>query len=383
MKKIVKILLCTLAIGIIAVVGAGCSLKDTIKQLTCKHDYGAVATESTKAATCAEDGEELWTCLLCGKEKTETVAKLPHTFNDGVETKKATCTNAGEIVYTCTVCDAEKVEVVEKITHKEVKVESKAPTCTEDGYTEYSYCADCRQYLVPKTILKATGHEKTVITGKAATCTDTGLTNGEYCFTCGEIFAEQTEIAAKGHNIVELVGYTATCEKDGLTNGQECTRCGVVFVEQTVIPAFGHSYVENSITCDLCGEKNVTTYLAAFVADGQYTEEVAVEGELILGNVYRIYHNTSGPAMFGWTDCLLYINPNNETGLFIGSEQDIVITGDFGFVQYDNYTDFYFGESTITYFDQQDQTTHTHYCDENTVYDRLMAYDIYRLVRTA
>lgn len=280
MRKIVKILLCTLAIGIIAVVGAGCSLKDTIKQLTCKHDYGAVATELTKAATCAEDGEELWTCLLCGKEKTETVAKLPHTFNGGVETKKATCTSAGEIVYTCTVCDTEKVEVVEKIAHKEVKVESKVPTCTEDGCTEFLYCADCNQFLSPATVIKALGHSVQTTSGKPATCTEAGFTSGESCAVCGAILKAQEKLPVKGHSVANVPGKEATCTESGLTNGAECTTCGTVYVTQEIIPAMGHSFetVGECFVCSVCGFSTVNFDSLPVVA---YTSGTPIVGKCL------------------------------------------------------------------------------------------------------
>ncbi len=48
MKRKVKVLLTALFAATtmaLTVVASGCSLKDTIKQIGCEHDYGAVATE--------------------------------------------------------------------------------------------------------------------------------------------------------------------------------------------------------------------------------------------------------------------------------------------------------------------------------------------------
>lgn len=283
MKKKFKVLLCTLVVGAIAVFGAGCSLTETLKQLMCEHDYGAAATEVTKAATCSEEGEELWTCLLCEKQETRTIEKLPHEFDEGRETKSPTCTETGEIVYTCTVCDTEKVEVQKKAPHNVVEVEAKSSTCTEDGHTEYTYCADCNQFLSPKTVVAATGHNITVEKGYAATCTETGLTNKEYCYTCGEVISEHAEIPAKGHDIETVKGYPATCTETGLTDSQYCKICGTVYREKEVIPAFRHADVDENGLCDICN--------MAVVATSFMTETAVEEGELVLGNWYRIYRS--------------------------------------------------------------------------------------------
>ena len=279
MKKSIKVLLCTLVVGAVAVFGAGCSLTETLKQLTCKHDFGATATEVTQEATCTDEGTELWTCTLCGKEKTETIAKIDHVFDEGVIKKEATCTEAGEILYTCTMCETEKTELVEKTKHTRVDVDALPPTCTEDGYSDYAYCADCNTFLVPKTVLKATGHTSTVIRGYAATCTETGLTDGEECVKCGAVLTAQTEIAAKGHNVVTIEGRAATCTESGLTDGQACSTCGTVYVEQVEIPMLSHIDENADDRCDTCGLTKKATAREVDVTDG----------EKVAGNWYRIY----------------------------------------------------------------------------------------------
>lgn len=379
MKKKFKVLLCTLVVGAVAVFGAGCSLTETLKQLMCEHDYGAAATEVTKAATCSEEGEELWTCLLCEKQETRTVEKLPHEFDEGRETKSPTCTVAGEIVYTCTVCDSEKVETQAKIPHNVVEVAAKPATCTEDGYTEYTYCADCNQLLTPKTILPATGHNLTVEKGYAATCTETGLTNKEYCYTCGEVISEHAEIPAKGHDIESVKGYPATCTETGLTDSQYCKICGTVYREKEVIPSFGHTDTDEDGFCDVCNTVIVPT---------SYMTETAVEnGDLVLGNWYRVYRSQSSSGynflsinstnyrfsayVFGkgYDDTFLF----NSGPMYTLDGFEVVIT--------DEYIDFHFIAGDYAVLKDGNPTGDTITIDETT---RILSYghgdSVYRLV---
>ncbi|MBE6758357.1 MAG: hypothetical protein E7552_07435 [Ruminococcaceae bacterium] len=60
-----------------------------------------------KEATCTEEGNlgDTW-CLVCDKlcKEGQKIAKIPHTWDDGVVTKPATKDEAGEITKTCTSC---------------------------------------------------------------------------------------------------------------------------------------------------------------------------------------------------------------------------------------------------------------------------------------
>ena len=102
-------------------------------------DEGVVTREPTEE----EEGITTYTCTLCGKTKTEAIAKLPHehdwsgwgidddhthsrtcrcgeteteahSFDDGVVTQEPTHVAEGEIVYTCAVCGHEKREELPK-----------------------------------------------------------------------------------------------------------------------------------------------------------------------------------------------------------------------------------------------------------------------------
>ena len=56
----------------------------------------------TKAATCTEAGEKLYTCTVCNKTKTEAIEATGHDWNE--TTTPATCGKAGSVDRTCKTC---------------------------------------------------------------------------------------------------------------------------------------------------------------------------------------------------------------------------------------------------------------------------------------
>ena len=79
----------------------------------------------------------------CGETKTEAIAQLPHTMDEGVQTKDTTCTEDGELTYTCSVCGAVETEAIVKLPHDfdEGKVTTPATT-KQEGVKTYT-CKDC------------------------------------------------------------------------------------------------------------------------------------------------------------------------------------------------------------------------------------------------
>lgn len=69
----------------------------------------------------------------------------------------------------------------------------------------------------------------------APTCTESGLTEGSYCSDCGEVYSEQQVVPALGHDAGDWEVVTpATCKASG-TKVKYCTRCGVV-IRSEIIP---------------------------------------------------------------------------------------------------------------------------------------------------
>ena len=119
------------------------------------------------------------------------------------------------------------------VKHNLVKVEAKAPTCTEPGNIEYWYCKGCDKYFsdaegkseinLAQTVINATGHKLTKTEAKEPTCTEAG--NKEYwtCESCGSLFRDEVGSAE-------------------------------IKLEDVVIPATGHHYVNGY--CTECGQRD-------------------------------------------------------------------------------------------------------------------------------
>ena len=317
MKKNFKTWLCsvlvlgtTLAIGLFA---AGCSkddFKNNIDQAFCEHNYGAVATKTVREATCTVEGEELWTCIECGKEKTVVLDKLEHDFSASkggwTKTKQAaTCREEGIQESRCGVCKTIVTESIAKLPHTEVSVEQKLPTCTVAGHTEYTYCSACNDFITPKVTIPALGHNVEVVEGYEATCDSKGLTDGKVCEDCGEVLTEQKDIPALGHKIEYLAPVEATCEMTGLTAGYACVRCDKVYTAQNVVEKLPHVDKDGDDYCDICG---ADSYLPANYKEVSITSETPV-----VGKVLRFYKPTS---VSNW------YNTVQLTGDFVGVTED-------------------------------------------------------------
>lgn len=127
----------------------------TIAQLTISamgHEWSEWQT--TKPATCTEDGLQKRVCEKCGEEESDTVIAAGHSPTDPVRENEvpATCTAEGsydEVVY-CEVCDTEisrTSKTIEKTAHTSADPvrENEVPaTCTQEGsYDEVVYCEVC------------------------------------------------------------------------------------------------------------------------------------------------------------------------------------------------------------------------------------------------
>ncbi len=243
----------------------GCGATGTVVIPATGHLHTEI--RDAKEATCTEDGYtgDTW-CTDCGTKIAtgKKVSATGHDFGEWVVTKEAACTEAGEETRTCTKGDAtEKREIPAKgHTAKSERVNVKAATCTEDGYTGDVVCDTCGTVLEAGKKIPATGHsfgEWTVT--KAATCTEAG----EETRTCSQGDAtEKREIPAKGHTAKsERVNVKAAiCTEDGYTGNVVCNTCGAVLEAGEKIPATGHDFGEWTVTkeatCTEAGEETRT-----------------------------------------------------------------------------------------------------------------------------
>gem|GEM_PF-4498425 len=168
-------------------------------------------------------------CIACRAEGHQAT----HVWNVGEVTKVATCIATGVRTYTCTVCGRTKTETIAAKGHTYSEWEN-------DANSHWKKCVDCG----------AIGHQVThgwnagEVT-KASTCTAMGIRTYT-CATCGR---KKTEtIAAKGHI------YSSTLKNDADNHWEECVDCGA---KKNIIAHANAVYLkqtgEREVKCSACG----------------------------------------------------------------------------------------------------------------------------------
>ena len=208
--------------------------------------------------TCTALGYTTYTCACGDSYVADYVAATGHSWDNGTVTTEATEQAEGVITYTC-ACGESYTEAIAKLGHSFDEGVVTAPTCDTAGYTTYT--CDCG-YSYKADYVDALGHQLVIDEAVAPDCTETGLTVGVHCSVCEDVLVAQETVAALGHTEAADAGYAATCTETGLTDGSHCAVCGEVLVEQTVIAALGHSY-HNGI-CTVCGGED-PEYVNPFV----------------------------------------------------------------------------------------------------------------------
>jgi hypothetical protein len=267
----------------------------------------------------------------------------------------------------------QKQEVIPALGHNTQVVKGKAATCTESGLTDGKTCTVCKKVVLAQQTLPALGHSTVNQAAIPATCTESGMTAGSYCASCGDVLIARAEVPALGHTIVSSSAVAPTCTKTGLTANSSCSVCHTVFAVQEEIPALGHSDADGDANCDVCGQFDAMAYLRKFSKEGSYTENSVTDGEKVLGNVYRIYRPTEENPGYGYsaygltnsppfigayiaTDTENYDNPFYAVGC---TPENVTVDGDFAYIVYEDYIDFYLGESTLTRRANDSITEHT------------------------
>ena len=147
-------------------------------------------------------------------------------LEDGTVTEKtehtggeSTCTNKA----ICEVCGLEYGEI-DSTNHKNTETRNaKGATCTENGYTGDTYCADCDTKLEDGTVIEKTEH-----TGGEATCANKAI-----CEVCGLEYGKLNSTNHKNTEIRNAV--EVTTEKEGYTGDVYCLDCGELVKEGDVI----------------------------------------------------------------------------------------------------------------------------------------------------
>ena len=194
-------------------------------------------------ATCTSDGSIVEKCSVCGYEKTTTVPKIAHSWDDATCTVAKTCKTCGATegalashkggVATCT--DKAVCEVCEQPYGEEPQGHKGGEaTCTDKAV-----CEVCEQPY---------GEEPQGHKGGKATCTDKAV-----CEVCEQPYGEEPQ----GHK-----GGEATCQSAAL-----CQTCGAAYGEIGTHKG-GEATCQAKATCETCGEEY------GELADHDYKETV-------------------------------------------------------------------------------------------------------------
>ena len=160
-----------------------------------------------------------------------------HKYDEGILIKDATCVETGDVKYTCEVCGKTYNKSIPQLAHNICKLDEKAPTCIEDGYTEGYICSKCGYISTGRDLIPKLNHEYKEVIGTHIdpTCIQNGKEADRKCVRCGELF-EGAQISAFGHDEVLDEMIPATYKSTGLTEGSHCSVCKEVIKAQQVIP---------------------------------------------------------------------------------------------------------------------------------------------------
>ena len=181
-----------------------CTAARTCK--TCQAVEGEAPGHDYADATC----DTPLTCRLCSATEGDP---LGHNYVPVVT--KATCTADGYTTYTCATCkDSYVDEITTALGHlNDVELPAKDATCTEDGCTAGIRCSRCETDTTAQIVIEALGH-KSVSNVVAPTCTADGYT--EYtCSVCGDYHTGNV-VPALGHDYGDAAcGTVASCGREG------------------------------------------------------------------------------------------------------------------------------------------------------------------------
>lgn len=223
------------------------------KHTTCVWDSGKV----TKAATCTTSGTYTYTCTVCGKTKTSSIAATGHRGGE------ANCTSKAK----CIVCNTSYGNYGSHDYSTEWTIDKNA-TCTVSGAKSHhcKICGDKKDI----TLVPATGH-----IGGSATCSQYSR-----CNACGVSYGS---LGTHKYNTQWTIDKPATCTTTG-TKSYHCVYCDSK-KDITVIPVTGHSggvaTCKEQAKCTSCGMKY-----------GNYAQHQYVAGECtVCGNVIESQKN--------------------------------------------------------------------------------------------
>ena len=226
-------------------------------------------------------------------------------------------TESVSITITRSECEHKNTEIINK----------KDATCSVEGYTGDTYCADCGEKLATGTTIEkkphtagttatciskavcsvcgenfgevdATNHVHTTVKNrKEATCTQTGYAGDTCCTDCDKLLSTGKELAALGHDYKATVTKQPTTTEEGIMT-YTCTRCNSSYTESIAkLPEekHNHSYTGSITKEATCTEAGVRTYTCS--CGDSYTENIPATGHSYVSKVTKAATTTEEGIM--------------------------------------------------------------------------------------
>ncbi len=204
------------------------------------------------------NGSKVYTCTVCGMQKTETLAQT-HTFNQQVATAaylatNATCTNPATYYYSCT-CGAK--DTTRTFSFGSALGHTASSTWGKDADYHWTVCSRC---------------------GAKGTLTAHSFDANGICTVCG---GSKQESHIHSSHLTRVPAKAATCTQEGNIAYYVCD-CGMWFTDVTtttpitdqqsvVLPALGHVDKDNNGRCDVCKERLDSTVEYQMTEGGEST----------------------------------------------------------------------------------------------------------------
>ncbi len=132
--------------------------------------------------------------------------------------------------------------------HNKVEAEALAPTCTEDGYTAYTYCEYCDGVYSGKEVISAPGHSYELTEAEVpATTTSAGKTAVYTCGGCGDSYGGEEIPKLEDTDTFTMAG---DANNDGAVNMLDILR--------TLKAAVGTELEINTANADMDGNGEIT-----------------------------------------------------------------------------------------------------------------------------
>lgn len=249
MKKVVSFMKVLAMLIVPVLLIASCSGKNTPVDTTPAgtHEHSYVTT--VIAPTCTDDGYTLHTCSCGDTFKSDTVAKLGHSFGAWVVTKEPTETETGLKTRTCSKCnETETQEIAVKVTEHVHTYGNwqvaKNPTDKAEGLLVKNCTDGDNSITATIPALNTTDYTKGS-NSVDSTCKTAGVY--EYVFTKdNQSFSFKIALPMLEHELV-TEDKAATCTEAGY-HRVTCKNCD--YKEEETIRPLGHTWDHDEATCE-------------------------------------------------------------------------------------------------------------------------------------